>query len=122
MMRSKVDLPEPDCPRRATISPLARRKSTPSSTARALPSAERKDLPTALSSTIASDMSVLSCSEVHPVFGHLIEASPDEVVHAHDEDAHHRDAEGDAGKVADGRHVGDVAAESFGLQRRVAPG
>ncbi len=46
MMRSKVDLPEPDWPSSATISPCFRRKSTPSSTERELPSADLKLLAT----------------------------------------------------------------------------
>jgi hypothetical protein len=46
MMRSSVDLPEPDLPSRATISPSASAKSTPSSTVRGLPSGLRKDFDT----------------------------------------------------------------------------
>src|SRR4051812_23392192 len=126
MMRSSVDLPEPDCPSKATISPSARRKSTPSSTERAAPSASLKDLPTPLSSTMASAMGIPRTiirshwrSEMHPVLGQLIEPPPDEVVHAHHEHAHDADAQRNARKVADGCHVGDVAAQADRLQRGV---
>src|ERR1017187_6260605 len=120
MMRSSVDLPEPEGPSNETISPSARRKSTPSSTGRAVPSAERNDLPTASSSMIALLTSVTS--EMHAILGETIEAPPEEVVHGHDKNAHHADAERDAREVARRRHLRDIAAEPLGAQRRVAPG
>src|SRR5580765_2986000 len=105
-MRSKVDLPEPDWPSSATISPSARRRSTPSSTDRAAPSAARNDLPTPFSSTMPS--AIQSSSKMHPVLGQVIEPAPDEMVHAHDEHVHHADAQRNAREVADGCHLGDV--------------
>ncbi|KAG1309160.1 hypothetical protein G6F62_014874 [Rhizopus arrhizus] len=50
MMRSKVGLPDPDLPSKATISPSFSVKSTCSSTCRAVPSAARNDLPTSCNS------------------------------------------------------------------------
>ncbi|MNO05400.1 hypothetical protein D3C81_2267680 [compost metagenome] len=50
MMRNSVDLPEPDFPSKATISPSASAKSTCSSTLLGVPSAVWKDLSTPFNS------------------------------------------------------------------------
>src|SRR5205814_5894868 len=110
MMRSSVLLPEPDCPSSATISPSRRVKSTVSSTGRTWPSADRKVLPTSFSSMMACVTS--ASSEMHAVLGQAVQPSPEEVVQSHHEHAHHADAQRDAREVADGRHVGDVAAQA----------
>src|SRR6218665_2424436 len=119
MMRSRVDLPEPDGPSSATISPSARWKSTPSSTVRALPSEALKPLPTFFSS-INAPMPAAP-SEMHSRFGDAVQPAPDPVVHSHHEHAHHANAQRDAREVADGRHLGDVAAQAARLHRGVAP-
>src|SRR6218665_773896 len=122
MMRSRVYLPEPEAPSKATISPSARRKSTPSSTVRALPSLDLKRLATFLSSSKAvMRLGPFQRSEMHARLGDAVEPAPQPVVQRHHEHAHHADAQRNAREVARGGHVGDVAAQALRLQGGVAP-
>src|SRR5476649_165637 len=116
MMRSMVDFPEPDWPSSATISPSCSAKSTPSSTERAVPSADLKCLPTDSVRRLLESYEFLAMLKVQPALGHAVQPAPDEVVEAHDEDAHHADAQRDAREVAGRRHLGDVAAQAVRLQ------
>src|SRR5215468_4341870 len=100
MRRSRVLLPEPDWPSRATTSPSRRVKSTLSSTVRVCPSAERNILDTDCSSITGALM--VRSSEVQTFAGLPVQPAPEEVVEAHHEDAHHRDAQRDAREVAHG--------------------
>src|SRR5262249_31684496 len=102
MMRSSVDLPEPDFPSRATISPSPSEKFTPSGIVRGVPSALRKDFETPRRS---SRDSLMAWILVAAAFGQEVQAPPEEAIEQHDEQAHHPDAERDAVEVAGVGHA-----------------
>src|ERR1700741_2748588 len=112
MMRSRVDLPEPDLPSRATISPSASRKSTWSSTFRGAPSAVRNDFATSLSSSSVS--AIFRRPLVVALFAHEVQAPPEQSVEGHHVQAHHAHTEGDAMEVARVGRLLDVASEARG--------
>ena len=66
MIRSNVDLPDPDFPNKATISPSAKRKSTPSSTVRSLRSGVRKVFLTFFKSSSAIGAMVVVVMVAYP--------------------------------------------------------
>src|ERR1700678_1784549 len=107
MQRSRVDLPEPDLPRRATISPSCNRRLTSSSTGRGWPSGEVECLLTWLTSKITAPVgsgpkSVLGCwSVIRPLrsgsnrilgFRQVVERAPQQPVYYHHIEAHDDDA------------------------------
>src|SRR6516164_1504322 len=120
MMRSIVDLPDPEGPSNATISPSCSAKCTPLSTARAEPSAPRKFLPTSLSST--RDAFIENSSEMEALFRHPVQPAPQKMIEPHHEYAHDGDPERNPGEIALRRHLRDVASNTMCLECRIAPG
>src|SRR5258708_11681611 len=121
-MRRKVDLPEPDLPRTATISPSFRRKSMWSRTRRPARSGVLKLLLTATASiSTSSAMSSLPSVEAQALGGDVVEPAPEQSIEYNDIDAQHCDAESDALRIADFGPVGDIGADAGRGQRRVAP-
>src|SRR5215469_3936882 len=133
--RSSVDLPEPDLPSRATISPSERAKLTPSSTGRAWPSGVVNVLVTDSASMITVPVRVtvslltiesssvsagqttrVAGSQRVPPFGQSVQPAPEQPVGQDHVDAHHRDADQDFREVPRRGRLGDVGAESGGGQ------
>src|SRR6266487_1040857 len=145
MHRSSVDLPEPDLPSRATISPSCRAKVMPSRTGRARPSGVVNVLVTCsavmrtlgwvgavLGRRVVSVLIGSSAGRVWQVsvspagvtassgFGEPVQAAPEQPVDGDDVHAHDRDADEDLAGVAGGGGVGDVGAEAGGDEVVVA--
>src|SRR5271170_4298949 len=133
MQRKRVDLPEPDLPRRATISPSCNRRLTSSSTGRGWPSGVVKSLVTWFTSRITSPVgsepepepgAMLGCwsvicpprsgSQRVPGFRQVVERAPQQPVYHHYVEAHDDDAREDLGEVALRGGLGDVSAEAAG--------
>src|SRR6266851_4838298 len=99
--RNRVDLPEPDRPRKPTISCSQSSKSMSSSTSRSPPSALGKAWRTSLrcrSGAAAVVITALSQSEL--AFGIQIKRTPERSVDDDDEQAHHGDPEHDTVEIA----------------------
>src|SRR6516165_8697266 len=121
MIRSKVDLPEPERPSRPTISPERIVRSTFSSTSSSSPLPFGKDRQTPRISMSAegwSSMMVSSSAEPQAAFAEGIERPPDQAIEQRHQDAHRGDSEHDARKVAGLGCGSDVGAEPGGLQVR----
>src|SRR5580658_7411124 len=131
MQRNRVDLPEPDLPRRATISPSCNRRLTSSSTGRGWPSGEVKCLERWSTAKITAPVgsspgTVLGCPSVicpprsgsQRVLGfrQVVERAPQQPVDHHYIEAHDNDAGEDVGEVALRGGLGDVRAETGGEQ------
>src|SRR5260221_6714896 len=120
-MRRKVDLPEPDLPRTATISPSFRRKSMWSRTRRPARSGVLKLLLTATASiSTSSAMSDLPSVEAQALGGDVVEPAPEQSIEYNDIDAQHGDAESDALAMPDFGPVADIGADAGRGKRRVA--
>src|ERR1700730_10667153 len=119
MIRSNVDLPDPDLPSSATISPVRSCRSMESRTRSSSPAAPGKLLLTPLTSMSTSPVAVVGVGVVMRLapgvlgklegFGGLegvaalrkpIQAPPEQAVDADDVKAHDQDADQDARRVA----------------------
>src|ERR1700683_880304 len=129
MQRSRVDLPEPDLPSSATISPSCNLRLTSSSTGRGWPSGVVKCLLTWFTSKITapvgSGAKAVCWSVIRPPrawskrvlrFRQVVKRSPQQPVHYHYIEAHDHDASEDVGEVALRGGLGDVSAEAAGDQ------
>src|SRR5260370_14645256 len=117
-MRRKVDLPEPDLPSTATISPSRRRKSMRSRTRRPARSGVLKLLQTATASiSTSSAMSGLPSIETQALGGDVVEPAPEQSVEHDDIKAQHGDAERDALRIAGFGPVGDIGADAGQIGR-----
>src|SRR6516225_4822327 len=121
MQRSRVDFPDPDLPRRATISPACRVRLMSSRTGIGLPSGVVKFLWTALTSMITSPVAVMvvglltgNSSQRVPGFRQVVEGPPEEAVDDDNVDAHHDHTDQDLAEVRGVRGLGDVGAEAVG--------
>src|SRR3569832_367686 len=96
-MRSRVDLPEPERPRSATISPSRSVRSTRSSTVRCSPAGVSKALATPDTSSTARLRSSTpmepSSADPEPPLREAVERPPQQAVEQDDEQRHHGDAE-----------------------------
>src|ERR1700683_712437 len=132
MQRNSVLFPEPERPRRATISPSRRSSEMSSRTGSGLPSGETNVLVTCDTSMIVvgsapgapalgcvvtmRDHSLLSPgggatpprSHREPALGQGVEAAPKEPVHDNDEGAHHNAPGDQEGELPLDRRRGDV--------------
>src|SRR5712675_1650162 len=88
-MRRKVDLPEPDLPSTATISPSFRRKSMRSRTRRPARSGVLKLLQTASASINTSSAIAPSSVETQALGGNVVEPAPEQTVEHDDIEAQH---------------------------------
>src|ERR1700752_2231907 len=115
MMRSKVDLPDPDLPNRATISPVRSCRSIESRTRSSSPAAPGKLLLTASTSISTSPAGAVVVGVVMwlaPIVSGLgelegvttlrkrIQTPPEQAVEADDVETHDQDADEDARRVA----------------------
>src|SRR5262245_22476919 len=108
MMRSRVDLPEPERPSRPTISPSRKLSDTSSRTTSSAPEGWRKAwrMAQTSSSGVAARMAVVVnmgralLVEAEATLGEAIEPPPQRPVEQHDEERHRGDAEHDARIVA----------------------
>src|SRR5207253_4439649 len=124
MSRSSVDLPQPERPRKPTISPGRSVRLTSSSTTSASPSALRKDLLTPRTSRsgarfraaavaftgVSSDVALSGDAELP--LGARVQGAPEHAIQRHDEQAQHDRAEDAALEVSLNRGFRDVGAES----------
>src|SRR5262249_44442809 len=108
-MRRKVDLPEPDLPGMATISPSCRRKSMRSSTRRPARSGVLKLFETASAAIRLSGM--MTSIHAQTLGGKIVEAPPEQPVEQDDIEAENRDAERDALRIAGLRPLRDIGAD-----------
>src|SRR5580692_2016479 len=137
MQRKRVDLPEPDLPRRATISPSCNRRLTSSSTGSGWPAGVVKLLLTWFTSRITSPVgsgpkavlgrwSVIcpprSGSKRVPGFRQAVERAPQQPVYYHYIEAHDDDSREDLGEVALRGGLRDVSAEAAGDQVMLSVG
>src|SRR5712692_2566848 len=138
MQRSRVDLPEPDLPSSATISPSRNSNEMSSSTDSDSPSGLVNALVTCSTVTMVNGATAArpSRGSVAVVIvgvsfrsarsqrvaglGQVVEASPDQAVDADHVDAHDDDTGEDAWEVADTRGLGDVGAQPGGDEMVVA--
>src|SRR5579863_3503695 len=127
--RNSVDLPDPERPRRPTIWPALSVRLTCSSTSSSPPSGLRNDLQTfstasscavTSSGAVFMDAPALSAQSIL-AFGEIIQRPPERTVDGDHEQAHGRNAENDAMKVAGGGGLGDVGADAVGLDLHIAP-
>src|ERR1700733_8363668 len=104
MMRKRLDLPQPDRPSNATISPVRSVSETSFSTGGpASPEPLAKVWLTWLTSrSVAACGSSMTTpgSEAQTPFGVGVELAPEQAVEKGDENRHHGDAEHDLGKIA----------------------
>src|SRR5579863_1151618 len=107
MMRSSVDLPDPERPSRPTISPERIVRSTFSSTriSSPLPFGNERQTPRISSRLVCFDVSSMgislnTLSEAKTAFSESVERPPEQAVEQGDEDAHHDDAEHHAREVS----------------------
>src|SRR5580698_4775039 len=121
MIRNRVDLPEPERPSRATISPVFMRMETSLSTGeRASPEPVEKTWLTLSTSRIVA-MAVSNMgrtpndgSQTQPPLRVGIEPSPEQAVEQSHKDRHHRDAEHNSREVTLVRGLGDVRSDGVG--------
>src|ERR1700735_3432988 len=122
MILKRVDLPEPERPSKATISPVFMRMETSLSTgARASPEPVEKTWLTLSTSRIVvmavSNMgrttSPMMRSEAQPPLRVGVEPSPEQAVEERHEQRHHRDAQHNSRKVALVRGLGDVRSDAL---------
>src|ERR1700722_841557 len=127
--RSSVDLPDPERPKRPTICPAFNVRLTCSSTSSSPPSGLRKDLQTF---STASNCAVTSSGAVFMraparsaqsvfAFGVIIQRPPERTIDGDHEQAHGRDAQNDAMKVAGGGGLGDIGANAVSLDLDITP-
>src|SRR5580658_3104572 len=131
MIRKRVDLPLPDRPSRATISPVLRLIETALSTGlRLSPEPVEKtwltlstfrSVVTAVSSIRSSSQKWPRASESQAALGEGVEPAPEQAVHQRDEDRHHRHAEHDFRKVALVSRLCDIGADALGGDCVVLP-
>src|SRR5262249_9158878 len=126
MMRSNVDLPQPERPSSATISLSRRVRFTLSSTTwSAAPLGPYMWLRCSISTSgvVVARTSIGTVQSVEPeaTFGETIERPPQQPVDQHHEQRHHADAQHDARIVAGLRRFGDIGAEPGGLELDIAP-
>src|SRR5258708_1895006 len=126
MMRSSVDLPDPERPSRPTISPEWIVKSTFSSTSRSSPLPFGNDRQTLrissrLDCLAYSSMSFSGSPEAKAPLSEGIERSPEQSVEQRDEHTHDGNAENDPREVTGFRRLGNIGAETCGGQMGVAP-
>src|ERR1700740_2772757 len=120
MIRSSVDLPEPERPSRPTISPERMVRSTFSSTSRSSPLPLGKERQTPVISTSGLDLATSSIlispgpigsAEPQAPLAKCVQRTRQETVEQRDEDAHHRNAEHNAREVSGRGRPGDIGAE-----------
>src|SRR5664279_4204001 len=111
MRRSRVDFPEPERPRRPTISPRLSESSTLSSTRSSPPLGRGNERRTACTSRRTSSAIVISpfasCQSVPPL-GEPVERTPEQAVHNHHEKAHDHYSEHDPVEIARRRRVRNI--------------
>ena len=121
MMRSSVDLPQPERPSSATISSLAQRQVDVVEHEQVVAAALAIELAHVRRPRRAGDAASgrhvrvhggLSSIEAEAALGQAIERPPEQAVEGDDEDRHHGDAEHDARIVAGRGGLGDVGAEA----------
>ena len=126
-----MDLPHPDRPSRATISPVLRPMETLSSTGlRLSPDPVVKDLAHFIDVQQRRDRRVqhrqsssikAMMSETQPPLRIGIELSPEQAIEQRDEDRHHRHAEHDFWEVTLVGRLGDIGADALSFDRVVLP-
>src|SRR5580658_8156009 len=145
MQRSSVLFPDPERPRRATISPSRRSSEMSSRTGSGLPSGETNVLVTCDTSMMVvgwapgaptpgcvvtmRDHSLSSPqpgatptrSHREPALGQRVEAAPDEPVHDNDEGAHDDAPRDQEGELPPDRCRGNVVAEPVGMEGVAVP-
>src|SRR5882672_6947389 len=126
MMRSSVDLPDPDRPSRPTISPERSVRSTFSSTSRSSPLPFGKDRQTPrisrrLACLVRSSMSSPLSAEAKATLSEGIERPPEQPVEERHQNAHDGDAENDPGEVTGFRRRCYIGTETGGRQMVIAP-
>src|SRR5579859_3578658 len=127
MRRSRVDLPEPERPRRPTISPGRKARFTCSSTTSWSPSGLRKDLQIPCTpsrgarlsagavafTAVSSDSSALS-ADTELALGARVERPPEDAIQRHHEEAQDYRTEDHALEVRARGRVRNVGAEPVG--------
>src|SRR6185437_6698813 len=130
MSLKRVDLPEPERPSSATISPVFMRSETSSRTgARASPEPVEKTWLTRSTSrivaTVGSNMAELlqsaRPSETKPALRRGIEAPPEQPVEQRHEQRHHRDAKHNSWEIAFVGRFGDVGPDALGDDGVILP-
>src|SRR5215813_12212851 len=114
-----VDFPDPDRPRRPTIWPSARVRSTPSRTRSSPWSAFGKARRTWWTSSRGSEA---TSAQPELLFGVPVEGTPERAIEDDDEEAHDGDPDHDAVIVARLGGSRDVSAEAVRLETAIAPG
>src|SRR5208283_931071 len=122
-IRSKVDLPEPERPRRPRNSPARIDTSMSSRTKSGSPERLGKAMQTLRSSMMALLSSATICPthltrsiEPRPAFRIGIERPPHQTIRSDDKNRHDGDAERDARKIAGRRHARDVGAKAPAIE------
>src|SRR6267378_6018925 len=126
MMRSSVDLPDPDRPSRPTISPERIVRSTFSSTSRSSPLPFGNDRQTPrisrrLVCLVRSSMISPLSAEAKTTLSEGIERPPEQPVEERHQNTHDGDAENDPREVTGFRRCCYVGAKARYRQMRVAP-
>src|ERR1051325_970515 len=121
MIRSSVDLPEPERPSRPTISQSFNVRFTPSRTSNSLPPGRGKERATSRTSKSVSLSIVASSAEPEFALGVPIERPPEQAVDDRDQETHHRDAKHDAMKISRRGGFGNISAQTVSAQRVVSP-
>ena len=123
-IRSKVDLPEPERPRRPRISPARIDMSMPSRTVSSAPSR----FANAMLTFRRSIMALASSAKVRPhsieprsAFRVGVERPPQQAVGGNHEHRHDRDAKSDPRIIAGLSHLRDVGAQAQPIEFRWAP-
>src|ERR1700730_16846964 len=125
MTRNRVDLPDPERPRRPTISPSRKARFTPSSTTSWSPSGLRKAWLTLCTSRRGAVFTrfIFRKGSRQPelALGAVVQRPPEKAIYQHDEQAHHHRAECRPSIIGGGGRGGDVGTEARRRQRLVSP-
>src|SRR5580704_18654911 len=119
--RNKVDLPEPDLPRRPTICPSRNSRFIPCKTNSSAPSGFGKALRTSVH--CSSGEVVMPNPSGKPIFalGVVIQGAPEEPVDHDHEKAHGADSQHDLVEVPGRRGLGDIGPQASRLDLRIPP-
>src|SRR5665213_1546581 len=126
IMRSSVDLPDPERPSSPTISPDWMVRSTFSSTSKSSPLPFGNDRQTPwissrLAGLVISSMRYPWSAEPQTTLAEGIERPPEQAVEERHQNTHHGDAEHDPREVTGRRCDSYIGAEARGRQMGVAP-